>query len=90
MKPNPEHLALLSPPLEKATHQQTSQVTYISKLFRLGHRKEELGRVAVITPQPTQILNVFFLILNRKITRSALFAYRISMIFFFAHSHYVT
>lgn len=48
-KPNSEHLALLPPSLEKATHKQTSQVTHISKLLRLVHSNEELGRVAVIT-----------------------------------------
>lgn len=65
---------------EKAIHKQTSQVTYISKLFRLGHRNEELGRMAVITSSTHWNPKCIFLILNRKISRSASFAYRTLMI----------
>lgn len=82
-KPNPEHLALLCPSVEKGTHKQTSQETYISKLFSLGHRNEELGRVAVITSSTHSNPKCIVLILNRKISRSALFPYRTLMIFFF-------
>lgn len=89
-KPNPEHLALLCPSVEKGTHKQTSQETYISKLFSLGHRNEELGRVAVITSSTHSNPKCIVLILNRKISRSALFPYRTLMIFFFfACSHYI-